>query len=365
MKSTIRFFVAILALSFVSLPVLAQEAQDTGPERSGTAAGRVIGGVVGGLVGGEQVSPPSPRQQTDDPRAQDFPPPRPPMPIYAMPPYYVGPVNAGWFPFGAPVLQQGQAPYYSSPYYSSPYSPFPPYAASGGGAPMGSPNLGPWGRKQRLANKQRLAGPLRWTAPLEKQWAPAQRAIDSPVALAFKQAPIGSAGGQHAPAPSSRESAPASGSSNGGGAAANNGLPVAMSNPDPAATDNSDPAGGMAAPGKPAARPSDEAPSSSWDANALTVGGLILLYGVFITAVSTWLLSRGRNSDEVLRLMAVISAVIVSAFLLVVGYDDKQITPVIGLLGTIVGYLLGKEQGVQVGARQAAPDSAAQTRPQE
>ena len=105
--------------------------------------------------------------------------------------------------------------------------------------------------------------------------------------------------------------------------------------------------------------------SDTWYANTLTVGGLILAYGVFITAVSSWLLIKGRNSEEVLRLMAVISAVIVSAFLLVVGYDDKQMTPVIGLLGTIVGYLLGKEQGVQVGARQVAADSSEQTRQQE
>ena len=32
-------------------------------------------------------------------------------------------------------------------------------------------------------------------------------------------------------------------------------------------------------------------------------------------------------------------------FLVVAGYSDQQIAPVIGLLGTIAGYLLGKESG--------------------
>lgn len=88
-----------------------------------------------------------------------------------------------------------------------------------------------------------------------------------------------------------------------------------------------------------------------WYANSLTVGAMLLLYGVFITSTSAWLITKGRDSEEVLRLVAVLSAVIIAGFLLVVGYDDKQMTPVIGLLGTIVGYLLGKEQGVRVGIR--------------
>ncbi|WP_225205819.1 hypothetical protein [Novosphingobium huizhouense] len=91
-----------------------------------------------------------------------------------------------------------------------------------------------------------------------------------------------------------------------------------------------------------------------WQAQAPYIASAILLYGLAITGISVWLVNRGRDSDEVLRLVAVLSAVILAAFLLVAGYDDKQMTPVMGLLGTIVGYLLGKEQGVRQGVRQGA-----------
>lgn len=92
----------------------------------------------------------------------------------------------------------------------------------------------------------------------------------------------------------------------------------------------------------------------NWESNELTVGSMILGYGLAVILISAWLINKGRDSEAVLRLVAVLSAVVVASFLLVVGYDDKQMNPVIGLLGTIVGYLLGKEQGVRAGAREEA-----------
>lgn len=91
---------------------------------------------------------------------------------------------------------------------------------------------------------------------------------------------------------------------------------------------------------------------NGWKANELTVGSMILAYGLIVIAISSWLMIRGKDSEAVLRMVAVISAVVIAAFLLVVGYDNDQMNPVIGLLGTIVGYLLGKEQGVRTGARE-------------
>ncbi len=91
-----------------------------------------------------------------------------------------------------------------------------------------------------------------------------------------------------------------------------------------------------------------------WEANELTIGSMILGYGLIVIGISAWLMVRGKDSEAVLRMVAVISAVVLSGFLLVVGYDDKQMNPVIGLLGTIVGYLLGKEQGYTAAARDDA-----------
>jgi hypothetical protein len=91
-----------------------------------------------------------------------------------------------------------------------------------------------------------------------------------------------------------------------------------------------------------------------WEMNELSIASLILAYGVFAIGVSSWLMMRGKDSEAVLRMVGVLSAVVIASFLLVVGYDDKQMNPVIGLLGTIVGYLLGKDQGYNAGTRDAA-----------
>jgi hypothetical protein len=93
---------------------------------------------------------------------------------------------------------------------------------------------------------------------------------------------------------------------------------------------------------------------SAWEANELTVGSLILAYGLLVIAISAWLMIKGKDAEAVLRMVAVISAVIMASFLLIVGYDSQQMNPVIGLLGTIVGYLLGKDQGYQAGTRDEA-----------
>lgn len=95
-------------------------------------------------------------------------------------------------------------------------------------------------------------------------------------------------------------------------------------------------------------------PHHGWEMNELSIASLILAYGVFAIGVSSWLMMRGKDSEAVLRMVGVLSAVVIASFLLVVGYDDKQMNPVIGLLGTIVGYLLGKDQGYNAGTRDAA-----------
>lgn len=46
---------------------------------------------------------------------------------------------------------------------------------------------------------------------------------------------------------------------------------------------------------------------------------------------------------QVLRVFGVITILGFSALLLVVGYNNAQLTPIIGLFGAIAGYLLGKD----------------------
>lgn len=86
------------------------------------------------------------------------------------------------------------------------------------------------------------------------------------------------------------------------------------------------------------------APEPSWwsVSNAMTISMSVLLFGLIISIIAAALIKNGKNSDSVLRTLGTITIIISALFLVVAGYSDKQISPVIGLLGTIAGYILGK-----------------------
>ncbi len=70
----------------------------------------------------------------------------------------------------------------------------------------------------------------------------------------------------------------------------------------------------------------------------------VLLFGLIVLGLEVGVLLRlnqgwGVNSTRIVGLTLV---VVSGVFLITSGYSEKQIAPMIGLLGTIVGYLLGK-----------------------
>lgn len=69
----------------------------------------------------------------------------------------------------------------------------------------------------------------------------------------------------------------------------------------------------------------------------LMVIALALILGTFLM----W--KKSTNGQDVLRLYGVVIIVGLSALLLVVGFSNSQLTPIVGLFGAIAGYLLGKE----------------------
>lgn len=76
--------------------------------------------------------------------------------------------------------------------------------------------------------------------------------------------------------------------------------------------------------------------------NAMTMSSLILTFGLIICAIGGYFLKKGADPDSLLKFFGTIVIIMGALFLVVAGYDDKQIGPVMGLLGTMVGYLLGK-----------------------
>jgi zinc transporter ZupT len=99
--------------------------------------------------------------------------------------------------------------------------------------------------------------------------------------------------------------------------------------------------------------------SSSWwsTTNAATMSSIVLVFGLMICVLVMVLMRQGRNADSVLKVMGTILIIISSIFLVVAGYTDTQIAPVMGLLGTIAGYLLGKNaDGTPKEAQRAKQD---------
>tara|TARA_R110001599_G_scaffold333327_1_gene549247 strand:- start:551 stop:916 length:366 start_codon:yes stop_codon:yes gene_type:complete len=70
----------------------------------------------------------------------------------------------------------------------------------------------------------------------------------------------------------------------------------------------------------------------------------VLGFSCVALVMATVLLWRsGAPPHQVLQVFGVITILAFSALLLVVGYNNEQLTPIVGLFGAIAGYLLGKD----------------------
>ena len=78
--------------------------------------------------------------------------------------------------------------------------------------------------------------------------------------------------------------------------------------------------------------------------NAMTMCAVVLGFGFLVAAIAAALLWQGKSHVAVLRVFGTILILVLAVFLVVAGYDDKQIAPVLGLLGTVAGYLLGSRE---------------------
>jgi hypothetical protein len=98
------------------------------------------------------------------------------------------------------------------------------------------------------------------------------------------------------------------------------------------------PAGGVAMTVQPGAAP-------VWwtTTNAMTMCAVVLLFGVLVLGLATYLMRVGKAGTSVLRIFGTILVIVMATFLVVAGYDNAQLGAPLGLLGTIVGYLLGKD----------------------
>ena len=74
----------------------------------------------------------------------------------------------------------------------------------------------------------------------------------------------------------------------------------------------------------------------------LILSMVVILFGVYAATLQyKLLLSAKSNADEALRTLTVTLIIVISLALVSSGYGKEQITPVLALFGTIIGYLLG------------------------
>lgn len=69
----------------------------------------------------------------------------------------------------------------------------------------------------------------------------------------------------------------------------------------------------------------------------------VLIFGLLVVVAQTLLFYRQKaDVEEAFKYFIVTLIIIGSLFLVTAGYGNEQIAPILGLLGTIAGYLLGK-----------------------
>jgi len=70
---------------------------------------------------------------------------------------------------------------------------------------------------------------------------------------------------------------------------------------------------------------------------------IVLGFGILIIMLEIYLVKINKIEPEnVVKFVTVTLIIIATLFLITAGYNNDQIAPAMGLLGTIAGYLLGK-----------------------
>lgn len=70
---------------------------------------------------------------------------------------------------------------------------------------------------------------------------------------------------------------------------------------------------------------------------------VLVFSGAVLIMVAILLGRSAAQPQQILRVFGILTIVTFSALLLVVGYSNEQLTPIVGLFGAIAGYLLGKD----------------------
>lgn len=70
----------------------------------------------------------------------------------------------------------------------------------------------------------------------------------------------------------------------------------------------------------------------------------VLGFGLMFAAVACYLREKLGTAETLFKLLALILLSTLAVVLITAGFSDKQMAPIVGLLGTALGYALGKKE---------------------
>jgi asparagine N-glycosylation enzyme membrane subunit Stt3 len=80
-----------------------------------------------------------------------------------------------------------------------------------------------------------------------------------------------------------------------------------------------------------------------------TLSMIVLAFGLSVIILEIILIRIKRiHADDTIKFITVTLIITSTLFLITAGYSNDQIAPAVGLLGTIAGYLLGRNQNVNL-----------------
>jgi len=89
----------------------------------------------------------------------------------------------------------------------------------------------------------------------------------------------------------------------------------------------------------------NDVPGQPWTPELVQFLSMSLLaFSALALIMASALLWRSNASPQhILRVFGILTIIGISALLLITGFSNDQLTPIIGLFGAIAGYLLGKD----------------------
>lgn len=85
---------------------------------------------------------------------------------------------------------------------------------------------------------------------------------------------------------------------------------------------------------------------------------ILLILGVLAFLLMAYLINRGHDPLDILKTFGIPLIVLSAVSILVTGHSTSELSPVIGLLGTIAGYLLGKAGQEPLVKRTSPPEKS-------